>query len=153
MKKTMIPAMTLMLMTTCCAGSVATRPDGADAVLAPAVPPMPRGGLWDAPVPPVWKEIDKLVEEQKFQAALDRIAELERNAAQSGDAVEQVRILVRKVSYETAWNRWQDALNHLLASESSWPTDIVSQTTLGLYLASTIQGYRAFYGWEIARRP
>ncbi|HOH76862.1 MAG TPA: alpha-2-macroglobulin family protein [Myxococcota bacterium] len=153
MKKTMIPAMTLMLMTTCCAGSVATRPDGADAVLAAAVPPMPRGGLWDAPVPPVWKEIDKLVEEQKFQAALDRIAELERNAAQSGDAVEQVRILVRKVSYETAWNRWQDALNHLLASESSWPTDIVSQTTLGLYLASTIQGYRAFYGWEIARRP
>lgn len=124
-----------------------------DAVQATVIPPMPAGGLWTEPVPAVWKEIDKLVEEQKFQAALDRVDELEREAVKSGDAVQRVRILIRKVSYETAWNRWQDALNHLLESESSWPTDIVSQTTLGLYLASTIQGYRSFYGWEIARRP
>jgi len=144
-----------MLLVCACSGSMApssvlqSQDDGPVVV----VPPSLGAAAWEKDRAATWADVDRLVDEQKYQSALQIVEEIVTAARQQGDAPEQVRALIRRVGLEISLNRNEDAVNHLIGSVETWPQDLVSRTLLGLYLAESLNQYKGFYSWEINQRP
>lgn len=132
---------------------VASTQDGSASKSAEvSIPTLVTPEAWKKPKAAVWAEVEKLENEQKFQAALDLVISAEKAAAESRNAPELARSLIKRVSIEGSLNQWEGAVNHLLTSEPTWPDDLVTQTVLGLYLAKALTNYKSFYSWEISSR-
>lgn len=143
------------LLLCCCSGSMnpSTMLPTTDAGSAVVVPPSSGLSPWGKDRAAAWSEVDRLVDEQKYQAALQKVDEIVNTSTMQKDAPEQVRSIIRRLSLESALDRREDAVNHMIASMDSWPDDLISRTLLGLYLAEALNSYKDFYSWEINQRP
>lgn len=103
---------------------------------------MPEGGDW--------KDVDRLIEEDRYQAALDRVEEILAAARASGDEEEQTRALVRGVQLRMGLHGYETAVRFLAGQAR--PGDPLQQTVLDLFYAHSLVQYRRVYSWEIAQR-
>ena len=99
---------------------------------------------------PAWKEIDKLVDEQKLEAARERLKALRDAAERSGNTTDWTRALIRDVQLGTALGGVETAVRTL--REAKWPEDSFSRLVLELYYATTLVHYVDAYAYEINQR-
>jgi uncharacterized protein YfaS (alpha-2-macroglobulin family) len=97
-----------------------------------------------------WKEVDRLQEEQKMQAALELAAKLREAAQQRGDGPEWARGLIRETQLRMALHGYETAVRHL--RETPWPDDPLPDALLDLFYAESLVNYLRAYGYEIGRR-
>ncbi len=123
---------------------------------AVAQPPPPAGpAAADRPAdtgtpPPGWAAVETLIEERRYRAALELVAEMRRRAEAGGDEAEWARALVREIELLTGLDGFETAVGHL--REAAWPPSPVYRTVLELYYARTLTNYLQVYGWQIANR-
>src|SRR5262249_29459550 len=82
------------------AARTATAPQPPPHATPHKAPPV-RDGAYPAPGPG-WKEVQRLIDEQKMQAALDAASKLRAAAEQKGDGPEWARGLIREVQLRMA---------------------------------------------------
>ena len=99
---------------------------------------------------PAWQAIDKLIEEQKLEAARTALVELRTQAAASGKHADWTRALIREVQLSTALGSVETAVRELRQAE--WPKDAFSRLLLELYYAGALLEYLDQYGFEIDQR-
>jgi uncharacterized protein YfaS (alpha-2-macroglobulin family) len=99
---------------------------------------------------PSWSEVDRLVSEQKFEAAAAEVARLREAARAAGDADEWTRALVEEVKLRTALHGYETSVRFL--KDQEWPDDAVSRAVLDLYYANALVTYVHAYSWEIRQR-
>ncbi|HEX4955527.1 MAG TPA: MG2 domain-containing protein [Thermoanaerobaculia bacterium] len=97
-----------------------------------------------------WDEVDRLVEEQKFRAALDRTEALLEEARQANDADDWARALIRRVQYSSALSAFETAVKQLKASP--WPERPLERSILHLFYGQALAHYLDAYSWEIEQR-
>ncbi len=99
---------------------------------------------------PNWKEIDRLVSEQKLEEASKAVAAIRAEARGRGDAGEETKALVREVQLREALHGYETAVRFL--REEPWPKGVRSQAILNLFYADALVTYARDYSWEIGRR-
>jgi uncharacterized protein YfaS (alpha-2-macroglobulin family) len=119
------------------------------------VAPSAAGERGQPPNPPAgptggWKEIDRLVSEQKLEAATTAIARLRVRAKETGDEAEWTKALLRETELRIALGGYETAVRFL--KEQPWPKGTLSRVPLQLYYANALVTYAQAYGWEIGRR-
>lgn len=97
-----------------------------------------------------WNEVDKLVDEQKFEAASERIAKIREAARAAGNDAEWTRALIREVQVRTGLHGYETAVRFL--REQPWPQSFLAKATLELYYGRTLLTYLQAYDWEIRQR-
>ncbi|MCH9650078.1 MAG: hypothetical protein K0U98_17710 [Deltaproteobacteria bacterium] len=97
-----------------------------------------------------WKEVDRLISEQKFEAAAEVAQQLLVAAQEAGDEEEWTRALIKVVNLRTALHGYETAVRFL--AEQPWPESAVYQTALRLYYARSLVTYQQSYSWEIGQR-
>lgn len=110
-----------------------------------ATPPPSQEG---APVS--WSEVDRLVSEQKMQAALDAVGEILAAARAAGDNREWTRALVETTKLRMALHGYETAVRFL--ADADRPTDPTSRAVLDLYQANALVTYAHMYSWEVRQR-
>ncbi|TSC31642.1 alpha-2-macroglobulin [Corallococcus sp. Z5C101001] len=103
-----------------------------------------------ASVPPTWKAIDALVEDDKVESAAQGAEARLADAKARGDADEWTRALVRTVQLRTQVHGYETAVRFL--REQSWPEGLRQQATLHLFYAAVLTNYLDAYGYEIGQR-
>ncbi len=116
-----------------------TRPEGAE----PKVP---------ATMNPTaaWKEIDRLLDEQKLSEAADRLEPLVESARATGDEANWARALVRQSQVRTSLGGLETAVEEMKAQP--WPPGSVARAAVELYYAHALLEYLSGYDWEIRQR-
>ena len=109
-----------------------------------------KGGDIDTASPPDWKDVERLVNEQKMQAAYDAVIEILERGRAEDDADEITRALVEAVQLRTALHGYETAVKFLMTEP--WPDDPVSRTVLRLYTAHSLANYVHVYSWKIRQR-
>ena len=99
---------------------------------------------------PAWQAIDKLVEEQKLEAARTALSALQKEAEAAKNYSDWTRALIRDVQLRAALGSIETAVRTL--REARWPEDGFSQLVLELYYAETLVHYLSRYAYEIAKR-
>lgn len=97
-----------------------------------------------------WKEIDRLVGEQKLEAAAQLAGELRAQAQAAGDAAGWTRGLVAETQLRVGLHGYETAVRFL--SEQPWPQDPRSQAVLNLYFGRSLVTYLQAYSWEVQQR-
>ena len=97
-----------------------------------------------------WSEVDRLISEDQYEAASQRVAEIRDAARQQGDDDNWTRALVREVQLRTALGAFETAVRDLKVSE--WPESPRHRATLRLYYAHALTTYLDGYSWEIRQR-
>ena len=97
-----------------------------------------------------WKEIDRLVSEQKFEEALRRVSARREAAAKAGDEPEWTKALIREVQLRIGLHGYETAVRFL--KEQPWPKGLLSRTELELFYAQSLVTYFHAYSWEIQQR-
>jgi uncharacterized protein YfaS (alpha-2-macroglobulin family) len=115
-----------------------------------ALPPSAGGSPPEEDRAPSWSEVDRLVSEQKYQAAVDEVARIREAAREAEDADEWTRALVEEVKLRTALHGYETSVRFLRDQE--WPDDAVSRAVLDLYYANSLVTYSHVYSWEIRQR-
>ena len=100
--------------------------------------------------PVSWDDVDRLVSEQKFEAASKAVATILERARKDGDASEWTRALVEETKLRMALHGYETAVRYLRTEE--WPEDAVSRAVLELYYANSLATYARVYSWEIRQR-
>ena len=119
--------------------NAATDPDGAN----PKVPaPMNATAAW--------KEIERLLGEQKLQEAADRLAPLVASARAAGDEATWAKALVRQSQVRTALGGLETAVAEMKAA--AWPAGATARAAVELYYAHALLEYLSGYSWEIRQR-
>ncbi len=97
-----------------------------------------------------WAEVDRLIEEQKNQAAVSAVREIRSRAIAAEDAKNWTLALVREAQLTAALGGVESAVR-LLAGEP-WPEDPRARIALELLYAHSLTRYLDYYGWEIGQR-
>ena len=97
-----------------------------------------------------WKDIDRLVSEQKFEEAARATAARREAAQKAGDEAEWTRALIREVQLRTGLHGWETAVRFL--KEQPWPKGLLPEVALDLFYARSLDLYAQAYGWEIRQR-
>jgi len=97
-----------------------------------------------------WKEIDRLLDEQKLQEAADRLGPLVERLRAGGDEAGWAKALVRRSQVRTALGGLETAVEELKAA--AWPTGGTARAAVELYYAHALLEYLSGYGWEIRQR-
>ena len=126
--------------------------------LAAAVPAVVRHAEAAPPAAPLtvpppgegWREVDRLVEEQKLKEALELATGVREAAQQRGDEPEWARGLIRETQLRMALHGYETAVRFL--REQPWPADPLPHALLDLFYAHSLVAYQQVYGWEIAQR-
>jgi hypothetical protein len=105
----------------------------------------------DAPVSrDDWQAIERLIADQKYQAAVDALAELRRRAETDGASSEWTRALTQEVQLTAALGGVETAVR--LLAEARWPDGATAQTVSKLLYGHGLARYLDVYGWEIGQR-
>ena len=126
------------------------------AVLAGSASPGPKKPRAVAPVSPTpapaasWKEVERLVADQKLEEASRRVDQILRAARARKDEAEWTKALVREVQLRIGLHGYETAVRFL--KEEPWPSGTLSRVTLELFYAQALVQYERAYSWEIARR-
>ena len=94
--------------------------------------------------------IDKLVNEQKFEAAAKEAARIRGEARRRGDEKTWTWALIKEVQLRTALHGYETAVRFL--KEEPWPKDPILRDMLELFFAQSLVTYHTAYSWEINRR-
>ncbi len=97
-----------------------------------------------------WKEVERLVSEQKFEAASKLVGELLAAARERGDEEDWTRALIREVQLRTALHGYATAVRFL--RQEAWPEDPLYASVLDLFYASGLVTYVRAYAWEVDQR-
>ncbi len=97
-----------------------------------------------------WKEIDRLVGEQKLAEAATLAAELRAAAQAAGDNAGWTRGLVSEVQLRIGLHGYETSVRFL--KEQPWPPDARSQAVLDLFYGRSLVTYLQAYSWEINQR-
>ena len=100
--------------------------------------------------PVSWNDVDRLISEQKFEAASEAVTAIRERATAEGDAANWTRALVEETKLRMALHGYETAVRFL--KEQPWPEDAVSQAVLELYYADALATYARVYSWEIRQR-
>ncbi|PTL78255.1 alpha-2-macroglobulin [Vitiosangium sp. GDMCC 1.1324] len=99
---------------------------------------------------PSWKDIDALVGEQKFEAAVQGTEARLAQARTQGNDDEWARALIRVVQLRTGLHGYETAV--LFLREQPWPKGLLPRTALNLYYASALLEYAGRYRHEVSQR-
>jgi uncharacterized protein YfaS (alpha-2-macroglobulin family) len=94
--------------------------------------------------------IDKLVNEQKFEAAAKEAARIRGEARGRGDEKTWTWALIKEVQLRTALHGYETAVRFL--RDEPWPKDPILRDMLELFFAQSLVTYHSAYSWEINRR-
>ncbi len=97
-----------------------------------------------------WDEVQRLQNEQKYEAAFDLVEAIRVRAAANDDAAEWTRAIVEQVKLRSALHGYETAVRFL--KDEPWPDDEVSRAVLDLYYAHSLVTYVHAYSWEIRQR-
>jgi alpha-2-macroglobulin len=97
-----------------------------------------------------WKNYDKLVNEQKFEAASKLVEDMIEKAKTDKNSEEWVRGLLRYVQLRTALHGYETSVRFL--KEQPWPEDLLGSSVLNLFYAQSLVIYAHNYSWEIRKR-
>ena len=97
-----------------------------------------------------WKSIDRLIDEQKFQAALEETEEILSGAREENRTDDWTRALILRAQLQMALHGYETAVETILAAP--WPEEADSRLILDLYTAQSLVTYLRAYGWEIRQR-
>lgn len=97
-----------------------------------------------------WKEIRRLEDEQKYEAAAEAVTALLAEARRRGDEENWTRALVRSIQLRTALHGYETAVR--LFREEKWPGDARWHAVLELFYAHGLLNYLDAYSWEIRQR-
>jgi len=97
-----------------------------------------------------WKEVDRLVSEQKFDEAQKKVDAILAAAQKRGDEENWARALVRHAQLEIGLHGYETAVRFL--KENKWPSGLLSRVTLDLFYGQTLVTYTRAYSWEIGQR-
>lgn len=97
-----------------------------------------------------WREVDRLLSEQKLSEAAKILERLEAAARERGDDPDLARILVRQTQVGLALGGYETAVETLRAK--TWPEAPLARSTVELYDAHALLAYLGAYGWEIRQR-
>ncbi len=139
----------LSLLAVCCA---VCAPRGAESNHAEGErPPPTTRTLQGAPRhQSAWKEVERLVDEQKMEAASAQVAKIRAEAQKAGDEIDWARALVREVQLRTALHGYETAVRFLRTE--TWPKGPTATALLDLFYAHALTTYLRSYGWEIRQR-
>ncbi|HEY2797066.1 MAG TPA: hypothetical protein VGK26_04195, partial [Thermoanaerobaculia bacterium] len=126
-------------------------PEHPKGTVAPRVTPTPApAGATASAATADWKEIDRLVEQQKLAEASAKADAILQRAIQSKNEDEWTRALVRCVQLRSGLHGYETAVRFL--REQPWPEGLLSRVTLELYYAHALSDYARAYSWEIGQR-
>ena len=129
------------------AGTASTAPPQKKAAVAVAPTRTPTL----APATPAsWREVDRLVSEQKFEEASRQVDALLQSAKARRDFTDWTKALIRSVQLRTGLHGYETAVRFL--KDEPWPPDLLSRTTLQLFYAQSLVNYAQMYSWEISQR-
>ncbi len=129
------------------AGTASTAPPQKKAAVAVAATRTPT----PAPASPAsWREVDRLVSEQKFEEASRQVDALLQSAKARRDSTDWTKALIRSVQLRTGLHGYETAVRFL--KDEPWPPDLLSRTALQLFYAQSLVNYAQMYSWEISRR-
>ena len=115
------------------------------------VSPKGKPGVAPASAPAAdWKEIDRLVAEQKFEQAAALVTRRKEAARERGDEAEWTRALIRETQLRTGLHGYETAVRFLKGEP--WPKGLLSRAALELYYARSLVNYFHAYSWEIQQR-
>src|ERR1017187_8066520 len=97
-----------------------------------------------------WKKVERLVAEQKFEEASQRVAKIRETARAAGDEADEAKALVREVQLRTALHGYETSVRFL--KDQSWPKALLPRTALRLFYAQSLVTYARAYAWEIGQR-
>ncbi|MGB6641966.1 MAG: hypothetical protein WBG67_14420, partial [Thermoanaerobaculia bacterium] len=97
-----------------------------------------------------WEEVDRLISEDKFEAASRLAAEIREAARQSGDDEDWTRAIIKEVQLRTALHGHETAVRFLRTE--TWPETPLYQAILELFYAQSLVSYTQIYSWEIEQR-
>ena len=97
-----------------------------------------------------WQEIDRLVAEQKFEAALLEVEKLRAAAQKSRDGDEWTRALIKEVQLRMGLHGYETAVRFL--KDQPWPDGNLHRAALNLFYARSLVTYYQAYSWEINQR-
>lgn len=98
----------------------------------------------------IWSAVDKLVNEQKFQAALDATKVILDKAQKDKNGLLQAEAMVRATQLEVGLGSFESAIKNF--RERTWPGQADAQVLLNLYYSQALRSYSQRYRWEISRR-
>jgi hypothetical protein len=97
-----------------------------------------------------WKDVERLVSEQKFEEAAAAVGKIRETARAAGDEAEEAKGLVREVQLRTALHGYETSVRFL--KDQPWPQGLLPRTTLRLFYAQSLVTYAQAYSWEIGQR-
>src|SRR5664279_5136043 len=93
-----------------------------------------------------WKEVERLVSEQKLEEASRRVAKIREEARAAGDEANEAKALIREVQLRTALHGYETSVRFL--KDQPWPQGLIPRTTLRLFYAQSLMTYVQAYSWE-----
>ncbi len=94
--------------------------------------------------------VEKLIEEQKFEAAAAECARIRADARKAGDASLWTWALIREGRLRTSLHGYETAVRFF--RDEAWPDSPVERDLLDLFYANSLLTYYQAYSWEINRR-
>ena len=118
----------------------------------PPAPPRPSPSPTPVarPAEATWLEADRLVGEQKYEAAAAVMAQIRALAQARGDEAEWTRALVREAQVRSALHGYETVVRFL--RETPWPPGPEANAVLDLFYGQTLVNYLQAYSWEIRQR-
>src|SRR5215472_13182465 len=99
---------------------------------------------------PEWKEIDRLVSEQKYDEAQKKVDAILSAAESRRDEENWTRALVKHAQLEIGLHGYETAVRFL--KDHKRPPGLLSRITLDLFYGQTLVTYARAYSWEIGKR-
>ena len=96
------------------------------------------------------KSIQKLIDEQKFEAAATAIDAARKEALQAGRESDYTELLVKEAQLRMALGGYETAVRFL--KQAPWPKGFINRTAVELYYAQALTAYVDIYSWEIRQR-
>ncbi len=103
-----------------------------------------------AQAPLGWPEIDKLVGEQKLEAAATAVDARLNSAKKGSDDAELARTLIKRTQLRIGLGGYETAVKELKAE--TWPKTLLPHSAVELYYAAALTRYASAYSWEIRQR-
>ena len=100
--------------------------------------------------PQGWNEIERLIGEQKFEAAAGAVDAIRLAAEKRGDEEEWTRALVKETQLRIGLHGFETAVRFL--KDSAWPKGALHAAVLDLFYAHSLVTYLQGYSWEIGQR-
>ena len=94
--------------------------------------------------------VDKLIAEQKFEAAAAECARIREEARKSGDTTLWTWALIREGQLRTSLHGYETAVRFF--KEQPWPESPLERDMLDLFFANSLVTYYHAYSWDINRR-